>query len=319
MNLQAHKAGVGAFILLALSLLVAGILVLGGDKYFSQDCEYVLYFNNSVSGLSVGSSVTLRGVPLGTVSRISLITTASNAGVITPVYVRINSDSLTLASGERVQDENTEQEVVREMISKGLRAQLSTPSMLTGQARIQLNFYPETTPNFQSPNPLMEIPTISSPIDTLQRTLSKLPIEEIAHNLENALTHINEFVLSGRVESTLEAIRDAFVTVNTLLQGFEKTPALTERILTDVSRGTSQAPQAMADLRKAMQDLGAAAEQIRAAAEAARNMVDPRSTLATQLGSLIRDGAAAARSLRSFADTLDRNPESLLRGRHGAY
>ncbi len=319
MNLEKHKAGVGAFILLALTLLVAGIIVLGGDKYFSRDSEYVLYFNNSVSGLSVGSSVMLRGVPLGTVSRISLITTASNAGVTTPVYVRINSDSLTLASGARVEDENTEQEVIREMINKGLRAQLSTPSLLTGQARIQLDFHPDTKPRFQSPNPLMEIPTIESPIDSLQRTLRRLPIEQIGANLEHTLAHINDFIMSGRIEKTLEAVQTTFTTLNTLLEGFAKTPALTERILTDAARGMGQAPQAMTDLRQAMNDFSAAAEQIRAAAEAARGMVDPRSTLATQLSSLIHDGAAAARSLRSFADTLDRNPESLIRGRHGAY
>lgn len=319
MRLEHHKTAVGAFILTAIALLIAGIIALGGNKYLAHDTEYVLYFNHSVAGLNIGSPVMLRGVPLGTVTRISLITTASNAGVITPVHVRITSDSLTQTSGDRVMDKTTEQEVIREMIRKGLRAQLSTASLLTGQTRILLDFYPDTEPNFQSPNPLLEIPTISSPIDDLQRSLRRLPIRRIVADLESTLTYLNNFVLSGQISDTFKAVETTFNSMNELLKGLDKTPALVERILTNAAISTEQAPQAMAEARKALQDLAAAAEQIRAAASSANRLTDVHSPLATQLGNLIRDGAAAARTLRNFAETLDRNPESILRGRQGAY
>lgn len=319
MNLQNHKAAVGAFILAALALLVTGIIALGGGKYLASDTEYVLYFNNSVTGLNIGSPVMLRGVNIGTVTRITLMTTASNGGVTTPVHIRIYAENLTLTTGEHVDDETTEQEVIREMISKGLRAQLQTASLLTGSARIQLDFHPDTAARFQSPNPLLEIPTMNSPIDNLQQTLSKLPVEDIAASMLRILNKIDGFVTSGQIEQTLTSVRTTFDTMNGLLKGLEEAPAQINAILASVNAGTRQTPQAMAELRKALQEFTEAVEEIHSVATSARNMVDPGSALAAQLNNLIRDGAAAARSLRSFADTLNRNPESVLRGRQGAY
>ena len=164
MQLEKHKAGVGLFILATLALLICGIIALGGGRYFSRDTEYVLYFDSSVNGLTIGSPVMLRGVPLGAVTRITLMTGASDTGVTTPVNIRINADNLVQASGERVHDEVAEQEIIRTMISKGMRAQLQTASLLTGQARIQLDFYPDVPARFRSPTPLLEIPTVASPI-----------------------------------------------------------------------------------------------------------------------------------------------------------
>ncbi len=323
MNLEKHKAGVGLFILGTLSLLVAGIIALGGGRYFSHDTEYVLYFNSSVSGLTIGSPVMLRGVPLGTVTGITLVTDASDSGVTTPVNIRINADRLVMASGERVKDEIAEQEIVRAMISKGMRAQLQTSSLLTGQARIQLDFYPDQPARFQSPTPLLEIPTVGSPIENLQRSISKLPLEEIAHRLAHSLLLIDEFLASGSAQRTVAAMESTLTTANELLQGLKGSPELVEAILANLAGTTDavreQTPATLADFRKALHDFATATAGLKEFAAAATELVSPDAALSHNLQRLLRDGAAAARSLRNFADTLERNPESILRGRQGAY
>lgn len=319
MNLEKHKTGVGAFVLAAIALLVTGIIALGGGKYLSNDTEYILYFNSSVTGLSIGAPVMLRGVTVGSVTRITLMTTTNKDNVTTPINIRIDANSLMLTTGKPLSDENTEQEVVREMISKGLRAQLQTASLLTGQARIQLDFHPEVEARFQSPNPLLEIPTMNSTIDNLQGTLRKVPMEEIFSSLQHILLKIDDLMISGQIERTLQSMENAFTSMNVVLTGFASLQTQLTQILDDVSRGTKQVPQAVTELRQVLKDLSGAANEIHTVAKTAKGMVEPNSPLATQLNNLIRDGAAAARSLRSFADTLDRNPEAVLRGRQGVY
>ena len=315
MSLEKRKASVGAFILCAIGLLVIGILTLGGSKYFSNETEYQLYFSNSVTGLSVGAPVLIRGVPMGTVTHIELLGMDSKDDMITMVSIRFNSDA---SEGAGI-DENQQQELIREMVSKGLRAQLQTASFVTGQACIMLDFFPETEAVFVSSNTLTEIPTIKSPIQTLSQTFRKVHIEKIASDLQTSVEHLNNLFGSGRIENTLQSIEDTFTTLNTLLKGFEKTPALTERILSNMDKSTAAAPDIMADLRKSVEKISQTMDEVHSLAASARAFVDPNSAMATQLSNLVRDGAAATRSLRHFADTLDRNPESILLGRKGAY
>ena len=99
MNSQSYKTTVGAVVLGGLALLVLGIILLGGGRLFSNDLEYVLYFDGSVSGLTTGAPVVFRGVPMGSVTRINLVANARDSNVTIPVYVRIDERSFVRASG----------------------------------------------------------------------------------------------------------------------------------------------------------------------------------------------------------------------------
>lgn len=63
MSKPVSKTAVGAFVLCALTLFVLSILWLGGSRLFSNDMEYVLYFDGSVSGLSTGAPVVFAACP----------------------------------------------------------------------------------------------------------------------------------------------------------------------------------------------------------------------------------------------------------------
>lgn len=148
-----------------LGLLVMGIILLGGGRLFSNDLEYVLYFDGSVSGLSTGAPVVFRGVPMGSVTRINLVANARDSNVTIPVYVRIDERSFVRASRSASPSESIQQEIIRRMVQRGLRARLQLQSLITGQYRVELDFIPPAA-NFRSATPDMEIPTIPSPIDT---------------------------------------------------------------------------------------------------------------------------------------------------------
>jgi paraquat-inducible protein B len=58
MSKQANKTLIGAFVVGAIVLAVAGILVFGSGDFFSVRPMFVMYFEGSVSGLNVGAPVT---------------------------------------------------------------------------------------------------------------------------------------------------------------------------------------------------------------------------------------------------------------------
>jgi len=113
MNSQSYKTTVGAFVLGGLALLVLGIMLLGGGRLFSNDLEYVMYFDGSVSGLSTGAPVVFRGVPMGSVTRINLVANARDSNVTIPVYIRIDERSFVRASGAAAPSESFQQEIIR--------------------------------------------------------------------------------------------------------------------------------------------------------------------------------------------------------------
>ena len=221
---QSFKTAVGAFVIGGLALLVAGIILLGGGRMFSDDIEYVLYFDGSVSGLNIGAPVVFRGVPMGQVTRISLEANPRDASVTIPVYIRLDENSIVRAGVTGELTDNFRQEILRRLIQRGLRARLQLQSLITGQYRVELDFLPNTPANFRSPMPDREIPTLPSPIDTLQRTVASLPLEEMAHTTAGILEKLNAALSGDALERGIKAFATSFEEAQALLAGMQEDP-----------------------------------------------------------------------------------------------
>lgn len=319
MTAKAYKTMVGAFVIGGIILFTAGILLLGGGRLFSESLKYTLYFDGSVSGLAIGAPVVFRGVPMGSVTQISLVANARDSNVTIPVTIRIDDQSFIRASGQTL-SEHAQAEIIRRMIERGLRARLQLGSLITGQYRVELDFFPNTPINFRSSNPESEIPTIPSPIDTLQRAITRLPIDQIADSLMAVLSNITEAVGDGKLVSAVEQFTGAFKAVRDMLVDSDLTRAL-KSSLAQVAGATKSVqqdlPQALASFQKAMNSLTRAADGFRQVADAADDAIGRDSPTMNDLRRLMREAASAARALRNFADMLERNPEALIKGRQG--
>lgn len=321
MNSQSYKTTVGAFVLGGLALLVLGIILLGGGRLFSNDLEYVLYFDGSVSGLTTGAPVVFRGVPMGSVTRINLVANARDSNVTIPVYVRIDERSFVRASGSTSPSESMQQEIVRRMVQRGLRARLQLQSLITGQYRIELDFYPATPANFRSATPDMEIPTIPSPIDTLQSTLSKMPIEQMVNSLSAVLQNLALGLGDDKLGKALTAFTETFQEAHGILhEGSIRTN--TELVLKNLSSASAsverELPATMTAFREGMQSMAVAADQLRMATASAQGILGRDSPTMNDLRRLLKESTDAMRAMRALAETLERNPEALLRGKQGA-
>ena len=80
---------IGAFVVGAIICMVAGVLLFGGGKFFTEKLPYVLFFDSSVEGLNVGAPVIFRGVQVGQVTEISAIANPQTFDVV--IRVKIES------------------------------------------------------------------------------------------------------------------------------------------------------------------------------------------------------------------------------------
>jgi len=206
MSRKANKTVIGIFVVGALVLLMTAIVVFGSGDLFKRTNKFVLYFDGSVKGLSVGAPVMFRGVSIGTVKDISLIYD-SKAGTITlPVIVEIEDDRIkgTPSFGEL--------DGAKKMIALGLRGNLEVQSFLTGQLMISFDFFPDKPAKLRGiASEYPELPTLPTSPD-ISEIMNEIPIKEIAKNLEATALGVNELVNSSAIPITLYDLQ------NTLLE-----------------------------------------------------------------------------------------------------
>src|ERR1017187_301595 len=197
MSRKINKTVIGVFVVGALVLLMAAIVVFGSGELFKRTNKFVLYFDGSVKGLAIGAPVMFRGVGIGTVKDISLIYD-SKAGTITlPVIVEIQQDRIQGAPSFG------ELDGTKKMIALGLRGNLEVQSFLTGQLMISFDFYPDKPVKLRGIfKGYPELPTLPTSPDIFQ-IMENLPIKEIAKNLEASVQGINKIVNSNDIPKSL--------------------------------------------------------------------------------------------------------------------
>ena len=136
---QANRMMIGGFVVLAVIIMAASLVVFGSGKFFKKTNKYVLYFDESVKGLSVGAPVLFQGVPVGSVTNIILQADLVKMKTQIPVIIEIEPERWKVRTGER-----NYRKVAAKLIEMGLRAQLIMQSFITGQLMIQLDFYPKS-------------------------------------------------------------------------------------------------------------------------------------------------------------------------------
>lgn len=123
---------IGAFVISAIILAVVGIAVLGSGKLFEERTRYVIYFNESVKGLTVGSAVTFQGVKIGEVKHIGMQFNAEDLEFLIPVTIDIGRGNVIIlnASKDNLNEEYKGEELMLALINRGMRAQIQVESLV---------------------------------------------------------------------------------------------------------------------------------------------------------------------------------------------
>ncbi len=184
MKKEPNKKAIGLFLVIGFALFLGliGQSVLHKLNADKRDLA-VMYFSESLQGLSEGSPVIFQGVELGKVTRIVLVTNKDDLNFHVAVYVRFK-DTDIISEGslwEKLLKKDKDLDFLDLLIKEGLRARLASQSYLTGQLRIDLVMLPDTEINmFESPKKesIPQIPTVLSQREELVRGLNKIKIQE---------------------------------------------------------------------------------------------------------------------------------------------
>ncbi len=237
--------------------------------------RFMMYFDQSLRGLSRGSVIDFRGIELGYVQSINVEFDSAYRQLRMPVVAVVYPSRL---SHGREFDPN--QKILAEFIQRGLRAQMRTGNILTGQNYIALDFFPKAKPaELKFDKGMVEIPTTPTELSNLQAQvtqiadkLTKFPLDEIGQDLRKTMANMNTTIdstnklvqqMDGKVAPAMQATLD----------DARKTMQSTQTIL------ASDAPLQQ-DVRRAMQQM-----------------------------------TRAAASLQLMSDYIEQHPESLIRGK----
>ncbi|MDR2727450.1 MAG: MlaD family protein [Deltaproteobacteria bacterium] len=305
--------------MIALVLLVTGVGLLASGTFLKDHEDYVLYFEGSVAGLSVGAPVVFRGVPLGRVTSISLVAHDKEESITIPVGITILGQNIRhIGRSGRVTDA-VRDEMIRRMVEQGLRARIALVSFLTGQARIELDFFPDTPVRYRSADPSTEIPTLSSPLEEFSRALSKINFDKIAHNFLQTLDNLNNLIASEEMKGALAGFKQVADEASALMREMpvlvQSAHRALQRIETAADRAAREVPRLGHDMSLALDGFSQAAARAEKFFLDTGRLMSPNSATVRDLQSAVQELAEAARAVRSLARSLERNPESLLRGK----
>jgi paraquat-inducible protein B len=309
---RANPALVGAFVLGALILTVAGLTIFASGKFFRRTDEYVAVFSGSVNGLSVGAPVKFRGVQVGSVSEILLTLPGMTLPELRiPVILAIDRDTLKNLG---VMERQTRPDTMNALVDRGLRAQLQLESIVTGVLFIELDLFPNTPVNLYLPEngAWVEIPTQPTLLQEATATaadlvakLRNLDLEEVVTSLRDAARGVSEFTGSPELRQTLVATRQTMEAAReTLTDVRPRIAPLARRVDTGVGQ-----------MEESLKRLDGTLASLRTTLGSLDQLIDPRAPLVYQLTTTLGDLSDAARSIRQFADYLDRNPNALITGR----
>jgi paraquat-inducible protein B len=328
MSKQASPTMIGAFVLGAIALALLAIIILGAGKLFTRQVPVVMYFDGSLAGLSPGAPITFRGVRVGQVTDVFLSYNLSDNNLRIPVFGAIEPSQVR-PIGEASGDVPREGAGLKQLIERGMRAQLAVSSLVTGQMAVNLDF-------FSSPSPAgarqsdysdrIEIPTQPSTIEAVQETLqtviqkiSHLPLDQILEDVREAINSMTAVINNPELAQVVPNLNATLVNVKRLSGTVDEelTPVL-DRL--NASSGTveetlAQGRATLADAQRALAALERAAARAEQTMGSANALVQPNSPVVFDMSNALREITAAARSMRNLSDTIARDPNSLLFGR----
>ncbi|MGZ4980563.1 MAG: PqiB family protein [Methylobacter sp.] len=239
---------------------------------YQNTLKYVMYFNGSVRGLTVGAPVQLRGIPIGRVTDINLELDKKTAEIHIPVTVELEPDRI-----KEINNDNniSDKDIMTQLINKGLRAQLQTGSLLTGQLLVDLDFHPKSKivlSDNQSVYP--EFPTTASSLDQFTHSANIIMDKVAKLPLEDLTTEANMTLKS--LQATSKAATGMLATAQGTLDTTGKTMTSAHQVL---------------------------------------SIMEPGSTTHYELEQLLRELTQAASSVKQLTDYLEQNPNSLIHGK----
>ena len=268
---QVNRKLIGGFVVVAVGIMAVSLVVFGSGQYFKKTEEYVLYFEEPVKGLNIGAPALFRGVQVGQVKNIILRAEVKEFKFHTAVFIEVYPERFEfIGAGIATLDPKRRMPI---LIEKGLRAQLVSMSLITGQLGIQVDFFPDkpaVSRKVAMDAKYTEIPTIPSTLAQLEKGMEKLDVEELGAHLKSILAAADHLVNSpdltagihefkGAMQDARGLLQNANAKVNTLTDSLNRTMDDADKLVRNVDGQvkplSEKAQKAIDDADKLVRDV----------------------------------------------------------------
>jgi paraquat-inducible protein B len=228
------------------------------EEAYVQKRPWLLHFEGSVRGLSVGAPVDFRGIEIGRVIDIVLEFDWEKLAFRIPVLIELEPDRIDWIGKQKID----RKQGMEFLVEKGLRAQLKQGSLLTGQLYVALDMYPDAPPaKIVWGEPYAEIPTIPTPMEEITRNVTKIvekfekiPLEEIGNDLRDTMAHLNK--TTEQLQKLVQNLDASVVpAANATLEQTQKTLIKVDRLLNADSPTGHELKRALGELADAARNI----------------------------------------------------------------
>ena len=323
MSRRANPTTIGLFLVCALVLAVLAVAALASTKWFQRRSTFIAFFPASVNGLENGASVKFQGVPVGTVTDIMIQIDQQEKSFQVPVKFEIDLTRLTTHLGTYINLRDSV--VLRQQIANGLRAQLQMESLVTGLLYIELAYHTDSTPPrlADALTDWPEIPTTPSLMAAIGGGAGSVlsDVMKILNRVNNMLTDVNMAEINRAVVQSARAI-EVLVESPAIKATLKELPGLTAqmtRTMADVDRLATRADSALdpmsAQMTGATTEAIATLQLLRKTLEETHGLLSADAGPGYALQGALTSLREAASALRELINSLERNPDMLLRGK----
>ncbi|MCU0795132.1 MAG: MlaD family protein [Akkermansiaceae bacterium] len=284
-NLDSPPAGDGDFFTLYEDQTAAE------DSHFEPDRRALLFFDQSVRGLTRGASVEFRGIQVGRVVEVSF-KHSSPGDTRVPVLIEFDTRSLhrtkPLESGEEDRID------LAEAVHKGLRAKLASASLITGALFIDLDFDAESPPmELGKSGDFDVIPTVPGGFAKLEEKLNAILTKLEALPLDETLVKFGK--AADETAATVAEARETLTAIETTLADAQKILGSD-----DTQNVTVELNKTLVELRQSIESLG------------------PAGAVQGDLRLTLDELRSALRAFEKLSNSIDEEPNSLLFGRESS-
>ncbi len=329
MKTKISPAIIGAFVIGALVLGIVALLSFGGVSFFAKPQRFVVYFDESIHGLTLGSPVKLRGVQVGRVVDLNIRYDGTTNHSVVAVLCELSKDKVTDTKGTAIDVTNRAE--LQTLVDRGLRARLDVQGYATGLLFVQLEFFdPKEFPADTRVTELkyVVVPYVPSAISGLLASageilanLKRVDFAGLSLEIKVLLTDAHKQVDGLDLKGVAAQWKKTGVAVETLATSpdIKQTFANLNATMTDLRAVLAKLDQQVdgggkelqATLVRAQETLG----NFNATAVTVKNFVNAQQGLGEGATETLAKLSEAADAVQRLADFIERNPNALLTGK----
>ncbi|MFE0758328.1 intermembrane transport protein PqiB [Inquilinus sp. NPDC058860] len=262
---------------------------------------YLVYFDGSVGGLAPGASVEWHGIKVGQVTDVRLQYDAAQNRMRIPVVVELEPQRVELVGTDKDFGAGN---YIADFVRRGLRAQLKTGNLITGQMVVTLDLYPDAAPaELGTGDRYPVIPSVPGQLDSAMRSINGILDKVSALPLDRLVEQANATLKSFE---TLAAAPEITESLRSLAGALSSTQQLLAQANTDLRPVMERLPPLLTTAQQAVRRLSGTLGDQGYGAE---------STFKRDLTRLMSQVEDTLRSVRVLSDYLEQHPEALIRGK----